>query len=114
MWNRQLHFRSLKEIHCVSENEFDETDFIVFGSKRQSDKLKACFPIDIVGSPPCSVVSVKNLGVWFSSDFSLLKHVKNVCKSCFVQIRDFRHVRWFLIHYVSVFVTNIHVRSRLD
>ena len=25
----------------------DKTEFIIFGSKRQSDKLKACFPIDI-------------------------------------------------------------------
>ena len=52
--------------------------------------------------------------MWFNSDFSLFIHVQNVCKSCFVQIRDFRHVRWFLNHDVSVFVTNVHVRSRLD
>ena len=41
----------------------DKTKFIIFGSKRQSDKLKACFPIDILGSPLCPVDSVINLGV---------------------------------------------------
>ena len=56
----------------------DKTEFIIFGSKRQRDNLKACFPIDILGSPLCPVDSVKNLGVWFDSDFSLSKHVQNV------------------------------------
>ena len=68
--------------------------------------MKACFPIDILGSPLSPVDSVRNLGVWFGSDFSLSKHVQNVCKSCFVKLRDFRHVRWFLTHDVSVFVAN--------
>ena len=92
----------------------DKTEFIIFGSKRQRDKLKACFPIDILGSPLCPVNSVKNLGVWFDSDFSLSKHVQNVCKSCFVKLRDFRHVKWFLTHDASVLVANATVSSRLD
>ena len=29
----------------------DKTEFIIFGSKRQRDKLKACFPINILGNP---------------------------------------------------------------
>ena len=90
----------------------DKTEFIIFGSKRQRDKLKACFPIDILGSPLRPVDSVRNLGVWFDSDFSLSKHVQNVCKSCFVKLHNFRHVRWFLTHDVSV--ANALVSSRLD
>ena len=62
----------------------DKTEFIIFGSKRQRDKLKAFFSINILGNPICPVGSVKNLGVWFDSDLSLSKHVQNVCKSCFV------------------------------
>ena len=92
----------------------DKTKFIIFGSKRQWDKLKACFPIDILGNSLCPADSVKNLGVWFDSDFSLSKHVQNACKSCFVKLRDFRHVRRFLTHDVSVLVTNALVSSRLD
>ena len=48
----------------------DKTEFIIFGLKRQRDKLKACFPINILGSLLCPVESAKNLGVWFDSDFS--------------------------------------------
>ena len=92
----------------------DKTEFIIFGLKRQRDKLKECFLINILGSPLCPVDSVKNLGVWFDSDFSLSKHVQNVCKSCFVKLRDFRHVRQFLTHDASVLVANALVSSWLD
>ena len=50
--------------------------------------------------------------MWF--DFSLSKNVLNVCKGCFVKLRDFRHVRWFLTNDVSVLVANALVISRLD
>ena len=92
----------------------DKTEFIIFGLKQQRNKLKACFPIDILASPLCPVDSVKNLGVWFDSDFSLSKHIQNVCKSCFLKLRDFRHVRRFLTHDVSVLVANALLSSRLD
>ena len=92
----------------------DKSKFIIFGSKRQRDKLKACIPIDIFGNLLCPVDSVKNLGVWFNSYFSLSKHVQNVCKSCFVKLRDFRHVRRFLTHDVSVLGANALVSSCLD
>ena len=92
----------------------DKTEFIVFGSKRQSDKLKVYFPSTILGSPLCPAEWVKNLGVWFNSDLSLSKHVQNVCKSCFAHVCDFRHVRRFLTHDASELVANALVSSRLD
>ena len=92
----------------------EKTESAIFGSKRQRDKFKACFPIDILGSPLCPVDSVKNLGVWFDSDFSLSKHVQNFCKSCFVKQCDVRHVRRFLTHDVSVLVANALISSWLD
>ena len=76
--------------------------------------MKACFPIDILGSQLCPVDPVKNLGVWLDSDFLFSKHVQNVCKSCFVKLRDFRHVRRFLTHDVFVLVANALLSSQLD
>ena len=67
----------------------DKTEFIyeLFGSKKQRERLNACFPIDILGNPLHPTESV-NLGVWFDSDFSFSKHVQNViCKGCFRQLR---------------------------
>ena len=81
-------------------------------SKRE--RLNACFPIDILGNPLHPTESVRNLGVWFNSDFSFSKHVQNVCKGCFIQLRDFRNIRQFLTHDASVSVANGFVSSRLD
>ena len=68
---------------CKLKLNQDKTgEFIVFGSKRPKEKLKTYFPASIMGSPLCPAESVKNLGVWFDSDFSMSKHVQNVCKSC--------------------------------
>ena len=75
----------------------DKTKFIIFGSKRQRDKLKECFPMEILGNSLCPADSVKDLGVWFDSDFSLSKHVQNVGKCSFVKLHDFRNVRRFRI-----------------
>ena len=44
--------------------------------------------------------------VWFDSDFSFSKHVQNVCKSCFIQLRDFRNSRQFLTQDAAVSVAN--------
>ena len=50
----------------------------------------------------------------FDSDFSLSKHVQCICRSCFVQLRDFRRVRQYLSTDVSVLVANALISSRLD
>ena len=76
--------------------------------------MKACFPTDILGSPLCPVDSVKNLGMWFDADFFLSKHIQNLCKSCFVKLCGFRHVKRFLTHNVSVLLANALVSIWLD
>ena len=92
----------------------DKTEFILFGSKKQRERLNTCFPIDILGNPLHPTESVRNLGVWFDSDFSFSKHVQNVCKGCFSQLRDFRNIRQFLTQDAAVSVANAFVSSRLD
>ena len=69
-------FDDIKECMPASKLKLnpDKTEFIVFGLKRQMDKLKAYFPSSILGNPLCPAESVKNMGVWFDSDFSLSKH----------------------------------------
>ena len=108
--NRCLH--DVKEWMSASKLKLnpDKTEFILFGSKKQRES----FPIDILGNPLHPTKSVRNLGVWFDSDFSFSKHVQNVCKSCFIQLRDFRNIRQFLTHDAAVSVANTFASSRLD
>ena len=57
----------------------DKTDFIIFGSRLQRKKLENFLPVDILGELLTPSDAVKNLGVWFDSDFSLSNHVQNIC-----------------------------------
>ena len=84
-----------------------------FLAPRNRERLNVCFPIDILGNPLHPTESVRNLDVWFDSDFSFSKHVQNVCKGCFIQLRDFRNIRQFLTHDASVSVANVCVSSQL-
>ena len=52
--------------------------------------------------------------MWFDSNFSFSEHVQNVCKGCFIHLRDFRNIRQFLTHDASVSVVNAFVSSWLD
>ena len=55
-------------------------------------------------------------GTWVCglTDFSFSKHVQNVCKSYFIQLRDFRNIRQFLTHDATMSVANAFVSIRLD
>ena len=58
--------------------------------------------------------AVKNLGVWFDSNFSFTKHVKSVCKLCFIQMRDLRQIRQYLTRDAALMAANALVGSRHD
>ena len=92
----------------------DKTKFILFVSKKQRERLNVKFPIDILGNPLHPTESVRNLGVWFDSDFSFSKHIQKVYKSCFIQLRDFRNIMQFLTQDAAVSVANAFVSSLLD
>ena len=68
----------------------DKTKIIAFGSKIQPEKLNKSFPVNNLGNFLSPVGAVRNLGVCFDSDFSFLRHVQNICQSCFAQIRDLK------------------------
>ena len=64
----------------------DKTEFIVFGSKSQREKLNQSFPVNILGNLISPIDAVRNLGVWFDSDFSFSCHVMKVCKASVCQV----------------------------
>ena len=92
----------------------EKTEFIVFGSKAQRQKISSHFPVSILGSLLHPVDSVRNLGVWFDADFSFSEHIKRTCKACFLQMRDLRRIRKYLTSEVAVLAANALVSSRLD
>ena len=65
-----------------------KTEFIVFGSKSQREKLNHSFPVNKLGNLISPIDAVGNLGVWFDSNFSFPCHVMKVCKACFAHVKD--------------------------
>ena len=80
----------------------DKTEVILFDSKKLRERLNACSLIDILGNPLHPTESMRNLGVWFDSDFSFSKHVQNVYIGCFSQLTDFRTIRQFFTQDAAV------------
>ena len=91
-----------------------KTEFIVFGSKAQHQKISSHFPVSILGSLLHPVDSVRNLGVWLDTEFSFSEHVQRTCKVCFLQMRDLLRIRQYLTPEVAVLAANALVSSRLD
>ena len=56
---------------------------------------------------------VRNLGVWFDSNVPFSRHVQNICKSCFAQIRD-QCLRGYLACHTALIAADTLVGSRLD
>ena len=91
----------------------EKTEFIVFGSKAQSQKNSSYFPVSILGSLLHPVDSVRNLDVWFDAEFCLSEHVKRTCKACFLQMRGLHRKRQYLTPEVAVLAAIALVSSRL-
>ena len=56
----------------------------------------------------------KNFGVIFQSDMSMDKHISSIVKTCFHQLRKFRHIRSFIPKSTAIIVANAFIHSRID
>ena len=86
----------------------------MFGSKSQCEKLNHSFPVNIHSNLVSQVDAVRNLGVWFDSDFSFSSHIMKVCKACFAHVRDLKRLRGHLTREAALMAANALVGSRLD
>ena len=92
----------------------DKTEFIIFESQARLKKLDPYLPIRIFGNFIHPIVLVKNLGVWFDAKLSFTDNVCNMCKICFIQMRDLMQVRQYLTDEAAILAANAFVSSRFD
>ena len=57
---------------------------------------------------------VRNLGVYLDQEFSMEKHVNQLCKSCYFQLRNIRYIRSNLTTEAAKTVVQALVISKLD
>ena len=92
----------------------DKTELIMFGSHAQIKKLDPYLPVRIFCNFMHPAVVVKNLRIWFNVNFSLADHVRNICKTCFIQMHNLRRVREYLTDEAAILAVNALVSSCLD
>ena len=72
-----------------------KTQFIILGSQVQLNKLHS-HSLQVFRNFICSVVTVKDVGVWVDTNLSYASHVYNICKTYFLQMHDLRCYKQYL------------------
>ena len=90
----------------------DKTEFILFGSKMSVQNL-ANFSQSIYLISSCHLL--RQSGTLVSGLIQIFScHVRNICKACFVHIRDLRRLRGYLTCEAALLAANALVGSWLD
>ena len=72
------------------------------------------FSVNILGNSLAPTKPVRNLSVWFDSDFPYSRHVQNICNFCLTQIQDLKCLRGYLTSHAALMAVNALVGNRLD
>ena len=88
----------------------DKTEYLLFNSKNIN--VPVCINLNLNTNSPSECA--KNLGVIFQSDRSMDKHISSVVKTCFHQLREFRHIRSFIPKSAAIIFANVFIHSRID
>ncbi|KAK3102012.1 hypothetical protein FSP39_008113 [Pinctada imbricata] len=91
----------------------DNTELIVFSPRRCTWDLSN-ISITFDGFSIGAVPVVKNLGAFFDKTLSMDKHLSNVAKSCFFQIRNIGRIRHLIDENDCKTLVHALVTSRLD
>ena len=88
----------------------DKTEYLLFNSKNINVPVSINLNLNNISPSECA----KNLGVIFQSDMSMDKHITSVVKTCFHQLREFRHIRSFIPKSAAIIFANAFIHSRID
>ena len=89
----------------------NKTEYLLFYFKNINPQvININFDSDII-SPS---YSAKNLRVLFQSDMSLDIHISSISKSCFMQLRDFCHIRLLISKIAAITLANSFIHFCLD
>ena len=87
----------------------DKTEVIAYGTKHQLNKLKIK-SINVGGTEVKCVKSVRDLGVTFTNNIDLGKHIEQKCKTASFYLRNIKRIR----HYLSTSATHILVHGLVN
>ena len=91
----------------------DKTEFILFGNSIHRNKMLVN-SITVSESNISSSKYISNLAVYLDQKFSMEKHVNQLCKSCYFQLRNIRYIRSSVTTDAAKIVVHALVMSKLD
>ena len=87
----------------------DKTEYLLFNSKNINVPVSINLNLNTILSSECA----KNLGVIFQSNMSMDKQISSIVKTCFHQLREFRHIRSFIPKSAAIIFANAFIHSRI-
>ena len=73
----------------------DKTEFLLFGTRQQLDKLDPCsitVGTNRFSPSPC----VRNLGWWFDSNLSMTDHINEACNAAFYHLHHLKRIKKYI------------------
>ena len=95
--------------HRLKIND-SKTEILVISRKR----LDLDISINVGDTTPEISKSAKNIGVVFDSKMSLELHVSNICRKCYIQLRNLRKLRPYLSKSALIRLVHCFISSQLD
>ena len=86
---------------------------MIIGTKQQRQKMKLS-SIELAGELIDVVPEARNLGVIIDSSLTMEAHVNNVCKLCYIQLRNITKIRCYLTTEATKRLVQALVVTRLD
>ena len=101
----------------VRENKLllneEKTELLLIGTKQQLAKVDiGHIKVGKVNIAPHS--PVKNLGVWFDSNLSMVDHITKTCSAAFYYLYNIRRIRKYLTKECTETLIHAFISSRLD
>ena len=91
-----------------------KTEYILLGSKYSLEKLTNIQTVEIGDDIIHATSSVKNIGASIDGKLTMVPHINNICKSCYLHLRHLSQIRNYLTKDVPVTLVHAFISSKLD
>lgn len=93
----------------------DKTEYIIIGSQHTMNNIPESLKTIRVGNQDIkATTSAKNIGAYLDSTLSMEKQVINVCRNCYISLRDIGRIRHYLTEESTKQLIIALVTSKLD
>ena len=90
-----------------------KTEFLLIGTKQQLAKVNISH-VEVGNANIAPHSPVKNLGVWFDSNLSMVDHITKTSSAAFYHLYNIRRIRKYLTKECTETLIHAFISSRLD